>query len=267
MTVKFLFMDERYADHDAPKSAKATSLTGVLTPADTHGAIRERFYGLIREAVGSSGRLIVPLPKIHASNLLPEADDETRFSFLEGLVRLINDFELRIYRIGYLHSPQSFRVVKHEIGLLGLCFQSMLHCIETELVESAVWPVMEVDASNPKHDQSFAGLVQELDYITANLGSSSMSINNHNLGEVLYTTKRSAHGAIVDCIAYLLHARFLKLSKCDLTAFKERLATIASGLSLAVCFDEIIELQIGRPPRGYVPTGPLRFAFPITPKD
>jgi hypothetical protein len=105
-----------------------------------------------------------------------------------------------------------------------------------------------------------------LDYMTVRLGKESVSVDNRNLGEVLYTTKRSAHGSVVDCVAYLLHLAFLRSIGHTQTAFKQRLADIASGLSSAIACDEVIELKFEHPPTGYTPTGPIRFAFPMTPK-
>jgi hypothetical protein len=259
-------MDEKFADQGAPPPARVTSLTGVLIPTEVHRVFRARFYRLVLDALGEKEGVIQPLPAIHASNLLPGAADETRFAFLNGLVNLVTELKFQIYRIGYRTTPEILAMTGGESRVIGLCFSSMLFCLEKELASSAVWPVMEIDRTSAQ-DRAFAGLMQNIDYITACLGPQIMSISNENLGEVLYTTKRSAYGSVVDCVAYLLHLGFLSSIGHFQTPFKTRIAEIASGVRSIIAFDEVIELRFEQPPAGYIPSGPIRFAVPIKPQD
>jgi hypothetical protein len=187
------------------------------------------------------------MPEIHAASLFPSHPEEIHFRFYEELVRLVIDLELRIYRIGYYATRKLKTTFDGEGGIVGLCFMSMLLCLKTELAHSQIWPVMEIDQT-PKQDRHFAGLVQRLDHATSRLGSSAMSIDNENLGELLYTTKRSAHGAVVDCMAYLLHQGFLRSIDHHQTPYKSRLADIASGLKSMIIVNETIDLKIGPSP-------------------
>ena len=234
-------MDEKYPDNGAPRRSRVTSLTGVLVSAEVHNVFRERFYSLAFDVLGRKKGVVLPPPKIHASELLPELgdNDEGRFGFLREMIQLVNDLDCRIYRIGYYSTENLRRMYPDEKSVVGLCFMSMLFCLETELISSTVWPVMETDRSN-RQDQSFAGLGQYIDAITAQLGQSLASIDNKNLGEVLYATKRSAHTSVVDCVAYLLHLAFLESIKQEQTPFKSRLAVIATGIKPDIVFYEVI---------------------------
>ena len=232
MTTTFLFMDEKYADHDAPREAQVTSLTGVLIPATVHRVFRERFYRLVADAIGDPERTISkwPFGQIHASKLLPDSTDDRRFSFLEGLVSLVNELEFGIYRIGYFRTRQNVSGLGGESGIMSTCFMSMLYMLKDEIADSQVWPVMEIDHTD-RQDQSFAGMVQMSDYAFSRSASESWWVSNANFGEVLYMTKRSSYGALVDCLAYLLHAKWLRSIGQDQTPYKERLATVASNLT------------------------------------
>ena len=72
MTVKFLFMDEKYADQGAPPKARATSLTGLLVPARTHPEFRRQYYELLTAAIGSTKTKTPLVPHVHAASLLPD---------------------------------------------------------------------------------------------------------------------------------------------------------------------------------------------------
>nr|WP_294520990.1 hypothetical protein [uncultured Rhodopila sp.] len=244
MTTMFLFMDEKYADRAAEPDCRVTALTGVLIPTGTHAAFRKRFYEIISDILPAADGVVPAMPLIHASSLLPDApDDDVRCRFLGSLIDLVLEFDFRVYRIGYYTTAEALSLFKTEKALIGLCFQSMLNCLESELLRSQIWPIMEIDRS-PDQDKLFAGSIQNLDYYTSRLRPGSVSFNNQNLGEVLYTTKRSSYGCIVDSISYLLHIRFLRLYGKAQTAFKERLADVASKIEPAIARNEVIKFRV-----------------------
>ena len=246
MTTKFFFMDEKYADQQAPQKAQVTSLTGVLIPVTAHREFRERFYGLVADAIGDPDNVISKWPygQIHASKLLPDSTDEQRFSFLKRLVSLVNEFEFGIYRIGYYKTPKLVSMHGGEKGIIGLCFFAMLYVLKDEA--SQVWPVMEIDCSWKQQDQAFAGMMQNSDYMGVHFGSEDMWAYNANFGEVLYMTKRSGYGALVDCVAYLLHAKWLQSIGHTQTQYKKRLAEIASNFT-TVARDEVATMTFEAP--------------------
>ena len=237
-------MDEKYADQGAPPQARAISLTGVLVPATVHPEFRRQYYKLLAVALGATKTQIPAIPKVHAASLLPDATDDVRYVFLEGIVSAVCRLGFRTYRVGYLKTPEIMNLFKSEKNVVGICFSSMLRCIVPELTTSIIWPVMESDGSEVQ-DLSFAGSVQFMDYITPLVGQVNVTISNENLGEVLYTRKRSAHGAVVDCVGYLLHLKWLRSIGQTQTPYKERLADIAEGLMPAVAYDEIIRMRVG----------------------
>ena len=71
----------------------------------------------------------------------------------------------------------------------------------------------------------------------------NLSLDNKNIGEVLFSTKNSAYGAAVDFAAYLLHLRHLREQGYKMTPFKERLADIAAPLDAIIGRNEVIEMQ------------------------
>ena len=158
MTTKFLFMDEKYPIREHPPEIQVTSLTGVLIPATAHREFRGRFYRLVADAIGDPDNTISTWPheQLHAQTLLPDSTDDQRFSFLQGLVSLVNEFEFRIYRIGYFTTRQNRSGLGGEIGIVATCFMGMLSVLKDETADSQVWPVMEIDRSS-RQDQSFAG--------------------------------------------------------------------------------------------------------------
>ena len=181
--------------------------------------------------------------------MLPDSTDSERFFFLEGLVSLVNELEFKIYRIGYFNTVATVATFG-EKGFLSLCFFATLSVLKDELTSSQVWPVMETDRSS-RQDQSFPGMIQSIDYMTERFPEYQFPeyepVHYANLGEVLYMTKRSAYGALVDCVAYLLHAQWLQSKGHNQTPYKDRLANIASNLGSAVAFDEVIRMNFGSP--------------------
>lgn len=266
-------MDEQYVDPNTHRNGepsrrkKCVSLTGVLIPTDIHKTFRSRYYKAVGKALGTNG--FPELPVIHASKLFPGHSDDVKYQFLEEVVQICADLKFRVIRVGYYVTPKLESVFNFDNPqkILNLCFSSLLHCIEEELAQNEIWPVMETDNSSHQ-DRIFAGLIQTTDYISAVIGNGPLSIDNGNLGEMHYSTKRSAYGTVTDCISYLLDAGSLVTSPGIIASpFKQKLAEIAANLEPLTAFNEIIEMNFGIPPRGYIGKGPLRYAFPIAPSD
>jgi hypothetical protein len=260
-------MDETYPDFTLPREAWLVCLTGMLVPADRHREIRARFYKAVADAVGRRPNTVPPQMEIHAAALLPHANDDTRVAFLEKVAGIITEFDLSLYRIGYRRTRILLDMFKTDGAILGIAFGGMLGLMSTELETTPIWPVMETDRSNAQ-DQAFASVVQFADHVEAHLGPKTLSHDQANLGEVLYSTKRSIHGALVDCAAYLLNVRTRAAHGLVLSDYKRRLGAVADRLTPAIRFDEVITMRHEKPPPGYCRTGgPFRFAVPIIPSD
>jgi hypothetical protein len=267
LQTKFLFMDEKYAEQGGPVRSRVTSLSGVLVPASLHQVFRQRFYQIVVETMRDPEGIINELPEIHAANIFPQFgdDDGRRFDFIEGLVDLVVSLGIKIFRVGYVRSPQMVETFGDERSVLGLCFHGLLDVLKTEMQTSQIWPVMEIDRS-AKQDSTFAGAIRRLDHMTQRLPR-SVSIDNQNLGEVLYSTKQSAHGTVADFVAYLRHAAYLdRENLIPLTQFKKRLVEISKPLDKVVGFEEVITMQFSQPPADYDANGPYRHAVRIDPK-
>lgn len=259
-------MDETYPDVSLPRTAWSVCLTGLMVPAALHGDIRHQFYEAIADAIGRTPNAVPPLPEIHAAKLFPGLDDDTRIAFLEKLAAIIVAFNLGIYRVGYVRTREMVAIHKNDAAILGTAFGGLLHVIASELEVTQVWPVMEMD-HKPAQDQAFAGSVQFADHIASHLGPHVLSRDQRNLGEVLYSTKRSIHGALVDCAAYLLNVRTIAALDLPLSTYKRRLAKVADMLSPAIRFDEVITMKMEKPPADYVGKGPYRYMVPIVPSN
>ena len=259
-------MDETYADLTKPPEAHSVCLTGMLVPADRHREIRGQFYEAVADAVRREPNVVPPVTEIHAASLLPNADDDTRVAFLEKLVGIIINFDLSLYRVGYRRTPILLEMFKTDKAILSIAFTSMLDLISAELKSTPIWPVMETDHSKVQ-DQAFAGTVQFADHIAAYIGPEMLTRDQANLGEVLYSTKRSIHGALVDCAAYLLNVRTFAAQGLISSDYKRRLSLVAERLTPAVKFDEVITMSHDSPPSSYSGVGPMRFAVPVIPSN
>jgi hypothetical protein len=245
LPIKFLFMDERYDEPTVRPSVTATSLTGVLARPEYHPDLRRQYYQLLARILGDDEtKISASLPVVHAAKMFPElgSNDVGRFLFLEGLVRIVCDFDLRLYRVGYFNTPELTKSMKPR-QVVGFCFFNLMRVIKSELDKAQIWPVMETDNSR-EQDDAFSGFTRRIDYQTTVLPPDWMTIDNGNLGETLYSTKNSVYGTITDFAAYLLNIRELERNGLQLTPFKRRLFEIATPLYDVVNFDQVIDLTI-----------------------
>ena len=250
MEVIFLFIDEKGPDTTAPRKERVVSLTGVLVPVNRHKEFRSRYYSLLREAMAEPEHVMGRPERVHAADLLPDCtDDEVRFMFLEGLVDLVNDLNFRIIRAGYLATRKLLTSFGGEKGVVDLCFGNILYMLRNAIADVQVWPVIETDRSH-RQDMNTAGMMQRADYWASDpsITRDGMWLKDSNFGEVFYMTKSSGYGSMVDCVGYLLHAKWRQSKGYELTPYKKRLAEIASKLS-TIDFDEISTMTF-RSPKG-----------------
>ena len=239
MSTHFLFMDEKYPDNNTTGEKAILSLAGVLLKAEQHSELRREFYELLKRIAPVEAGVVPPVPKIHASELLPNATEDEHFDFYESLTEILIKRQVEIYRVGYQYVDKMRTLFNEDVGVLSACFFSMLSVVQNR-IEGVVWPVMEIDRTNAKHDATFSGSMQNLDYLTAQLGPENMSIDNTKFGELLYSTKRSATGVVADCVTYLLHQRYLKNRGDPQTEYKKKLGEIGERLQPIITYDEII---------------------------
>jgi len=257
-------MDERFGlptDH-----RRYTALTGILVPSGTHREFRRRYYELLPVATHNQTGVTRGIPIVHASKLFPDQSDQIKLTWLSEIVQVCKDLDFSLLRVGYYESRQLKALHHSNEALLELCLMGLIFSLAPELDKHEIWPVME--ASNPhQQDAYFAGFVQKLDYMTELYPQCRMSINNSNLGEMHYVTKRSIYGSTVDCLSYLMDARLLVASGAAASEFKQKLARAAENLDSITTINEVIEMKFGAPPPDYSSNGPARYMVKVTPSD
>ena len=243
--VAFLYMDEKYPDTKAPPSMQVTSLTGLLIASDHFIRFRDGFFRIVPGF--DQGADNFPM-EIHASNLFPGRPDEEHFQFYSALVSLVNDSKCSVYRRGFNFMPGHDSLRKKQKDLLGLCFRYMLISVDDFESFGQIWPVMETDRSK-EQDENFAGYMRWMDQATAYLNyvgdgveeliDEDYMVDNSRFGDLHYVTKKSIGGITADCLAYLLHCKWLDEKGFPTTGYKARLAAIASALRPSVVDDYV----------------------------
>ena len=252
--VAFLYMDEKYPETKDPPSKHVTSLTGLVIASDQFISFRDAFFRIVPGFDQGSDNF--PL-EIHAGNLFPGRSDEEHFQFYSELVQLVNDFRLSVYRRGFNFMPAHELLRKKQKDLLGQCFRSLLLSVEDYEHFGQIWPVMEFDGSK-EQDENFAGYKRWVDQATAFLNWSGggveelidddYMVDNSRFGDLHYVTKRSVGGIAVDCLAYLLHCKWLDQNGLPITRYKARLAAIASALNTAIVDDYVGSFRLDNEP-------------------
>lgn len=248
METSFLYMDEFYSEHKTFKHEKSknrpeyVALTGLIVPAGIRSEFRGRFYRAVAKALDIPANTVPELPQIHGSVLFPEHPDDVKFSFLADVIKACVELDLGVVRFGYYLTPELKNLIPNKKEILGLCFNGMLN-VAAILKTTEVWPVIEADQTADQ-DRIFAGGLQRIDFMISHIGTHLVGVDNSNLGELLYCSKRSIYGTTVDLISYLLDARFLRLSGIAVTEYKEKLASLAAVLEPMIVQDQIVRMNI-----------------------
>ena len=252
--IAFLYMDEKYPDFKASPSMQVTSLVGFLIASDQFIRFRDEFYRIVPGFDEGAGNF--PL-EIHASNLFPGRPDEEHFQFYDRLVSLINDHKCSVYRRGFNFVPKHALLLKKQENLIGVCFRSMLIAVDDFEYFGQIWPVMESDRSISQ-DESFAGYMRWMDQATSYLNwigdgveeliEEDYMVDNSRFGDLHYVTKKSIGGIAADCLAYLLHCKWLVEKGFPTTGYKLRLAAIASTLSPSIVDDYVGSFRLESKP-------------------
>ena len=243
--VAFLYMDEKYPDTKAPPAMQVTSLTGLLIASDQFLRFRDEFFKIVPGFDQGADNFPVD---IHASNLFPGRPDDEHFRFYSGLVSIINDFKCKVYRRGFNFMPGHELLRKKQIDLVGFCFRSMLISVDDFEHFGQIWPVMETDHSM-RQDENFAGYMRWMDQATSYLNwvgdgveeliDEDYMVDNSRFGDLHYVTKKSIGGIAADCLAYLLHCRWLEEKGFLTSGYKARLSAIASTLRPSIVDDYV----------------------------
>lgn len=142
-------MDESFCKRVGPSDVAV--LTGLLFPESAYKSFRARYHKLLHTVLPSEENTVEPVPTVHAVELFKDrpATDEQRLEFLNGLVDLVLELHIDIFRVGYWVTPEALRLFGSQSDLLGLCFVELLWSLTDELKQGPIWPVMEIDKSSP----------------------------------------------------------------------------------------------------------------------
>ena len=136
----------------------------------------------------------------------------------------------------------------------GTVFRSMLVAVRDLGDAGLIWPVMETDHTDIQ-DELFAGYVRWMDHSSSHLDSigdgvqelieEGFMVDNNMIGDMHYVSKRSIVGSVVDCLAYLLHCRWIQDSGGRLSNYKGQLADIARRLDRSLLDDYVVRYVAG----------------------
>jgi hypothetical protein len=240
----FLFMDESFGD--TKRHAEPVVLTGILVSAADHAPIRTGYLELLLAASPGEEGIVEQQSEIHAVSLFKSSNgnDAQRFQFFNGIVDLVLRYKIEAYRVGYYYTPELASVFRTKKNLLSLCLLEILSSVTKVHGSEQIWPVMETDRSDVQ-DLHFPAMVGSLSYYGARVGKESISIDYTNLGELLYSTKHSKIGSIVDCVAYLRRATEQQ-AVGGASEFKQRLAEIGRRLDPSMTLDCVQYLRISK---------------------
>ena len=243
--VVFLYVDEKYMDEQSPSKLRVTSLTGLAIAAGTYSLFRNRFFRLLPGFAEEPERFNL---EVHASNLFRDLPDEEHFAFYQGLVSLVNELGCRVYRRGLNFNPGHKLLLRAQRTMLWYCFRSLLIAVVKCEDQTQIWPVIEIDHTEVQ-DRHFAGYIRWMDHTTAyrqmtgdgvkELIDENFMVDNERIGDLHYMSKRSIVGSAVDCLAYLLHCKWLGENSHELSNYKRRIATITSHLDASLVDDHV----------------------------
>ena len=244
--IAFLYMDEKYPDVKAPPSMQVTSLVGILISSDQFiSGSGTNFSGLFQASVKGP---TISRWRSTLATFFQGGPDEEHFQFYSGLVSLINGHKCSVYRRGFNFVPAHELLRKKQGDLLGICFRSMLLTVDDFEYFGQIWTVMESDRSM-RQDENFAGYMRWMDQATSYLNwigdgveeliEEDYMVDNSRFGDLHYVNKKSIGGIAADCLAYLLHCKWLVDKDFPTTEYKARLAAIASTLRPSIVDDYV----------------------------
>ena len=242
MGTNLLFMDECYSEPVDNVGTTISSITGLLLPIEEYDDLLKRFYALLRWKTNPEPNVYQFAPELHGREFLPEEDDERKFKVLEGVVDLINDSGVRIYRVGFYVTKAGRKRMAHfgDPKMIGLCWFELLYALQSVFQDDLLIPVM--DGLDAEIVRKFSQPVKSLDeFRTLGLEGSLSIKNSRNLiGEVFFAdSKYSVFTQLADLASYLRNVSDRSREGKVLTPFKKQLLSLSDKLAPSIELDEI----------------------------
>jgi hypothetical protein len=147
------------------------------------------------------------------------------------VVDIINDYSIKVYRLGWLKDKKSKLFKNLDSNLMGIIFPKFLELIDSDIKETKLIPIM--DGLDNKISQIFSQYVKQLDILRQNINSNNLTIkNSQNIyGEVFYAdSKFSILTQFVDMTSYMLHCKDYKDFRKNYGIFKGNIIEISERI-------------------------------------
>lgn len=260
-----VYIDEQYADLQQPPHLQVTSLTGVYIPVHDLVPYRRKYVALLRDIFPDpQNRVSLDMPHAHASDLFRslDADDDTKFRFMEGLVSIVNSMELRVVRVGYVRNlalinlSKNLRISNRRESVSYPQFENrFLRSISFLFMLGNIDPSklyfyhIENDNTAMQYEV-FQKLWTSSTWLNSSQVATGLTISPDSIADVGFYDKESPYGVLPDCIGYLLNIRWCQSRGAHLGPFKERLAEICGRLNTKLLEEHIVEnVEISNGPK------------------
>ena len=232
MKVNFIFMDECCSDPVDIRGTYITSLTGVLVPVQDYAVLRTQFYDLMGWSTRPDDKTInMHVPELHGKDLLPGEDDDRKLEILDGLVDLVTNNNLQVYRSGCYVTKFLQSKFKGDENLFGHCWFSILFRLEPLIEKEMIIPIM--DGLDSKMVRIYSQMIKSLDVMRSadSMPAPSIKHTENILGEVFYgDSQYSIFTQVADIISWLLHIADLSNEGKQLTPYKQSCLKISRKL-------------------------------------
>lgn len=232
MNVNFLFMDESCSHPVDTRGTYITSLTGVLVPVHEYAVLRTQFYDLMNWSTRPDDKTInLHVPELHGKELLPGEDDNRKLETLDGIVDLVINNNLQVYRTGCYVTKFLQSKFKGDENLFGHCWFGFLFQLEPLIEKEMIIPIM--DGLDSKMVRIYSQMVKSIDVMRSADGILAPSIKHTEniLGEVFYgDSQYSIFIQVADIISWLRHLADLSNEEIQLTPYKQLCLKISRKL-------------------------------------
>jgi hypothetical protein len=217
----FLFLDECSSE-----KLDLAALTGVLVELDSYVIVRDAMCQLVVDIQAPEPHTWCAPIELHGRSLLQSMStqgtsftDEHRLAVFSGVVRIVNENNLRVFRVAYLNRKEIAQSIKADPNLYSLNFFGIQTVLQQTLATTLVLPVMDGIPSclpnatkaprfDPQLIRAFASSVRSIHHMRrhARLAESLSIENAYNLAEPVFAD--SSHSTLlqlVDLVSYLLH--------------------------------------------------------------
>jgi hypothetical protein len=243
--MQLLFMDET-ASEPVKGLSRIVAVTGVVLPVTRYAQARSRFYQSFRGRRTEGGLTVDLAPiELHGRKLLPDATDDEKIAALNRVADVVLEYELGIYRFGYVDHKNLKRFFNSDDVAYALSWADLVSAVQPELRDGPLIPV--ADTGNPQLAEHMSRFIRNIDVLREAGFGGSLSINatENIIGEVFFgDSKYSVFVQVADIVSYLLLQRDMRRVGWPISQFKERVLVVADRLVSAIRAERIAQAQM-----------------------